>query len=242
MRFKLLLILIFTLLLHPTANAATFTEVKSKVELTYTGNEQVSDLLLTKTSISIIGTTEATTSSWIAGAIGGSSDGFISALSNTGAPLWSLRLGNTNNEIATSAALDTDGSIWIVGASSSSVSKTPSPTPTKLLNPDNVEISPNTSTNTSLTKLNLWQVSASGQLLNSFETQTAGVINPHKILVTQTGLVVFGDIYEKKFLIYRALHFPKPGKYAIYVAQSMRVDTLAGMVSFGIRLEKNDRK
>ena len=52
----------------------------------------------------------------------------------------------------------------------------------------------------------------------------------------------FGDIYEKKFLIYRALHFPKPGKYAIYVAQSMRVDTLAGMVSFGIRLEKNDRK
>ena len=78
MRFKLLLILIFTLLLQPTANAATFTEVKSKVDLTYSGNEQVSDLLLTKTSISIIGTTEAATSTWIAGNIGGSSDGFIS--------------------------------------------------------------------------------------------------------------------------------------------------------------------
>ena len=197
MRFKLSLILILTLLLQPTANAANFTEVKSKVDLSYTGSEQVSDLLLTKTSISIIGTTEAPSSSWISGSIGGSSDGFISTFSSTGAPLWSLRLGNTNNEIATSASLDTDGSIWIVGASSSSISKTPSPTPTKLLNPDNVEISPNTSTNTSLTKLNLWQVSATGQLLNAFETQTAGVINPQKVLVTQTGLVVFGDIYEK---------------------------------------------
>lgn len=51
----------------------------------------------------------------------------------------------------------------------------------------------------------------------------------------------FGDIYEKKFLVYRALKFPRPGKYAIHVAQSMRVDTLAGMVSFGLRLEKNER-
>jgi gliding motility-associated lipoprotein GldH len=49
----------------------------------------------------------------------------------------------------------------------------------------------------------------------------------------------FGDIYEKKFLVYRALTFPKPGKYQIQVAQAMRVDTLAGLVSFGLRLEKN---
>jgi gliding motility-associated lipoprotein GldH len=52
----------------------------------------------------------------------------------------------------------------------------------------------------------------------------------------------FGDIYEKKFLVYPALKFPKPGKYQIQVAQSMRVDTLKGMVSFGLLLEKNERK
>lgn len=51
----------------------------------------------------------------------------------------------------------------------------------------------------------------------------------------------FGDIYEKKFLIYSALKFPKPGKYQIQVEQSMRVDTLAGMVSFGLLVEKNER-
>lgn len=52
----------------------------------------------------------------------------------------------------------------------------------------------------------------------------------------------FGDIYEKKFLVYPNLKFPKPGKYQIQVAQSMRVDTLAGMVSFGLIVEKNERK
>ena len=51
----------------------------------------------------------------------------------------------------------------------------------------------------------------------------------------------FGDIYEKKFLIYSALKFPKPGKYQIQVEQSMRVDTLAGMVSFGLLVEKNEK-
>jgi gliding motility-associated lipoprotein GldH len=48
----------------------------------------------------------------------------------------------------------------------------------------------------------------------------------------------FGDIYEKKFVVYRALKFPRNGKYKIQMKQSMRVDTLVGMVSFGLLLEK----
>jgi gliding motility-associated lipoprotein GldH len=48
----------------------------------------------------------------------------------------------------------------------------------------------------------------------------------------------FGDIYEKKFLIYPALKFPKQGKYRIQIEQSMLVDTLSGMVSFGLILDK----
>ena len=48
----------------------------------------------------------------------------------------------------------------------------------------------------------------------------------------------FGDIYEKKFLVYPTLKFPHKGKYHIQLEQSMRVDTLAGMVSMGLLLEK----
>ena len=192
-----LISLSITFLFISPAGAATIAEVKSKIDLAYVGNEQVSDLLLTSSSISIIGTTEAATSTWISGNLNGSSDGFISSFSNTGTPLWSTRLGGTNNEIATAAALDLDGSIWVVGASSLIVSSSPTPAPSKLLNPDNVVVSPKAPTNSAPTKLNLWQVSPSGQLINSFETQTVGVINPQKILVSATGISVFGDIYEK---------------------------------------------
>ena len=78
MKFKILITLLFLSILQPSANAATVVDAPAKVNLPYTGNEQVSDLLLTPTSISIIGTTEAATSSWIAGNLGGKSDGFNS--------------------------------------------------------------------------------------------------------------------------------------------------------------------
>jgi hypothetical protein len=225
LKFKILITLLFLSTLQPSANAATVIDAPAKVNLPYTGNEQVSDLLLTPTSISIIGTTEAATSSWIAGNLGGKSDGFISAFSKTGAPLWNLRLGGLNSEIATSVALDADGSIWIVGASAQAVSTTPSPTPTNILNPDKVIIEALPGGATTLNKLNIWQVSASGQLLNTFETQTASVINPRKLIVTSTGLAIFGDLYEKSAVkgffvsVSKSGVFTSPVKYGVKSTQ-----------------------
>ena len=197
MKLRILFVALLTAIYILPANAAVMSATKPTVELSYSGNEQVSDLLLTPISISLIGTTEASTSSWIAGSLSGGSDGFISTFSSTGAPLWNLRLGNTNNEIATSAATDSDGTTWVVGASTTSIIKNPNPTPSKLLNPDNVVIEPAAPTNSSFTKLNLWQISVTGQLLNSFETQTVGVVNPQKIFVNSAGVTIFGDYYEK---------------------------------------------
>lgn len=230
MKLKFLLAVIFAILLQSNAFAAPISDVKSKFELTYTGNEQVSDLLLNKTSISLIGTTEATTSTWIAGNLAGNSDGFITTFSNTGSPLWNLRLGGPANEIATSAALDADGSIWVIGASNSVINKAPSPTPSKLLNPDNVDISPTAPTNNPLTKLNLWQISASGQLLNSFETQTVGVIKPQKILVTQTGVAIFGNIYEKSTIKGFFTTVSKAGLFAPLIKYGLKQTQLSGAI------------
>jgi hypothetical protein len=178
------------------ANAATMIPIKPVVEIPYTGNEQVSDLLLTTNSIALIGTTEAATSNPIPGNLGGASDGFISIYAKSGSLLSSTRLGGAANEIATAAALDADGSIWIVGASTVVSGNTPAPTPTKLLNPDNVPLTPSAPISSALTKLNLWQISSVGQLINSYETQTAAVISPQDLVITKTGLVIFGDIYE----------------------------------------------
>lgn len=200
MRFKFftifLLVIGMSFAIISPVNAATMVAIKPIIEVTYSGNEQVSDLLLTTNSIALIGTTEAATSNSILGKLGGSSDGFISIYTKSGSLVSSTRLGGGANEIATAAALDADGSIWIVGAATVSSVTTPIPAPTKLLNPDNVPLTPSIPISSALTKLNLWQVSSVGQLINSYETQTAAVISPQDLLISSTGLVIFGDIYE----------------------------------------------
>ena len=93
---------------------------------------------LTPVSAILIGTIESPNSTWINGNLGGASDGFIASYSSLGAPLWNLRLGGAENEIATSAAIDADGSIWVLGAATSLVTPTPKPATGPVLNPDNV--------------------------------------------------------------------------------------------------------
>mgnify|MGYP007006555443 CR=1 FL=1 len=134
---KKILSLIFAAVLIPLApaNAASMKITKSLVELNYTKSDQISDVLLTPVSIVLVGTTESATSPWLGGTLTGLSDGFITSYSSIGAPMWNLRLPGLTDEIATNAAIDADGSIWVVGASSSQVVPTPTPSPTPTRTP-----------------------------------------------------------------------------------------------------------
>jgi len=153
--------------------------------------------VLTPVSAILIGTTESPNSPWISGNLGGLSDGFIASYSSLGAPLWNLRLGGVENEIATSAALDTDGSIWVLGASSSLITPTPKPATGQVLNPDNVIPEPVQVKNSPLNRIKLWQVSSNGGLLNSFEFISENIIDPRKILISGTNVNIFGNSYNK---------------------------------------------
>ena len=170
---------------------------KALVELPYTKSDQVSDVVLTPVSVILIGTTESPNSTWISGSLSGSSDAFVASYSSIGAPLWNLRLGQASSEIATSAAIDTDGSIWVVGASSGSVVSSSIPTPPKILNPDNVILDQSTTTSTPMNRVRVWQISNTGILLNTFEFVFENVINPKKILITGSNLSIVGTIYGK---------------------------------------------
>jgi hypothetical protein len=231
LKLKLSIIFALLFLTTPPVNAATISAIKPIVEIAYSGNEQVSDLLLTANSIVLIGTTEAASSSWISGNLGGTSDAFVSAYSNTGVLISGTRLGTPANEIATAAALDVDGSIWVVGASSVLNTTTPTPAPSKLLNPDNVVLTPANPVNPQLTKLNLWQISSAGQLINSYETQTAGVISPQEVLITKSGLTIFGDIYEKSTV--RGFHtsFTKDGLFKPIIRYGSKSTELTNAIS-----------
>ena len=192
-----LAVIIISFSVFSSANAAVMKNTKPLVELPYTKADQISSVLLTPISIIITGTTESPSSSWINGALAGVSDGFIASYSSLGAPLWNIRLGSNANEIATSAAIDLDGSIWIAGATSALVSPNPTAIPPKALNPDNVILDPTTAASTPLNRIKIWQISSSGNLLNSFEYIGENIINPKKLLVTDSNLIILGSIYDK---------------------------------------------
>jgi len=192
-----LAVIIITFSVFSSANAAVMKNTKPLVELPYTKADQISSVLLTPISIIITGTTESPSSSWINGALAGVSDGFIASYSSLGAPLWNIRLGSNANEIATSAAIDLDGSIWVAGATSALVTPNPTAIPPKALNPDNVILDPTAAVSTPLNRIKIWQISSSGNLLNSFEYIGEDIINPKKLLVTDSNLIILGSIYDK---------------------------------------------
>lgn len=195
-RVLLVFILIFTL--QPsTANAIVMKDTKVLIELPYSKSDQVSDVVLTPVSAILIGTSESPSSTWINGNLGGASDGFIASYSSLGAPLWNLRLGGAENEIATSAAIDADGSIWVLGAATSLVTPTPKPATGPVLNPDNVVPEPGQVKNSPLNRIKLWQVSNTGRLLNSFEFISENIINPRKIIISGANINIFGNSYNK---------------------------------------------
>jgi hypothetical protein len=195
-RVLLAFLLIFSL--QPsTANAVVVKNTKALIELPYLKSDQVSDVVLTPVSAILIGTTESPNSPWISGNLGGVSDGFIASYSSLGAPLWNLRLGGIENEIATSAAIDTDGSIWVLGAATSLITPTPKPITGPVLNPDNVISESAQVKNSPLNRIKLWQISNTGRLLNSFEFISENIIDPRKILISGANLNIFGNSYNK---------------------------------------------
>ena len=208
-----LAVIIISFSVFSSANAAVMKNTKPLAELPYTKADQISSVLLTPISIIITGTTESPSSSWINGALAGVSDGFIASYSSLGAPLWNIRLGSNANEIATSAAIDLDGSIWIAGATSALVSPNPTAIPPKALNPDNVILDPTAAVSTPLNRIKIWQISSSGNLLNSFEYIGENIINPKKLLVTDTNLIILGSIYDKSSVAGFYLSVSKSGVF-----------------------------
>ena len=197
MKKSFLIVLLIFLLQPLPATAAVMKSTKPIIELPYLKVDEVSDISLTPVSVVLTGTTESASSTWISGSLGGLSDGFVVSYSSLGAPLWNLRLGSAANEIATSTAIDIDGSIWVAGAGTAITTPTPSTTQAKALNPDNVVLDPLQPSNTPLNRIKLWQVSSNGNLLNTFEVVSENIIHPKKLLISGPNLIIVGDIYEK---------------------------------------------
>jgi hypothetical protein len=179
------LALIALFLFAPTAHAAPKKiSVKPMALLTTIGTpEEVSGAVVSSTSIVVFGTKSA--------------KAYARAVDATGKELWNLALDAGVASIATAAAVDPTGDIWIAG-STPVASQLPTPTPSPSpLNPDNAVI-PASVLQGDLQVLTMWKVSAAGLLLATTSLPTNFALFPTAIVVDKNGASIVGISANEK--------------------------------------------
>jgi hypothetical protein len=145
--------------------------------------EEISGAVVTGKSIIVFGTK--------------ASKAYARAIDSTGKELWNLSLDQAAASIATAAAVDAAGDIWITGATPLATGLiAPSPTATPF-DPDKVVIPPATFIG-DLQAVALWKVSATGSLLFTYTLPTSSILFPTAISVDKSGTSVVGIIATDK--------------------------------------------
>lgn len=179
------LVVLASLLIAPVSQAAPkkISVKPMKLLTTVSSPEEVSGAVVSGASIILFGTK--------------SSKAYARAIDKTGKELWSLSLDQSAASIATAAAVDPAGDIWIAGATPLATGLTPpSPTPTPL-NPDNAVI-PQSAFIGDLQAVTIWKVSSAGALVFTNILPTSSVLFPTAIAVDKNGASVVGIIANDK--------------------------------------------
>ena len=183
-RFVAFVVLV-SLVIAPVSHAAPKKiAVKTLQLLTSIGTpEEVSGVVVSGKTIIIYGTK--------------ASKAYARAIDSTGKELWNLSLDQSTASIATAAAVDSSGDIWITGATPLTTGLiTPSPTATPF-DPDKTVIPPSVFIG-DLQAVALWKVSATGSLLFTYTLPTSSVLFPTAISVDKSGASVVGIIATDK--------------------------------------------
>ena len=125
------------------------------------------------------------------------SKAYVRAVDTTGKELWNLSLDQSPVSIATAAAVDQSGDIWIAGSTPLALGVIP-PAPTATpLNPDNAS-APATTNGGNLQAVTIWKVSAAGALVFTNTFPTSSVLFPTAISVDRNGSSIVGIIGNDK--------------------------------------------
>ena len=122
---------------------------------------------------------------------------YARAIDKSGKELWNLSLDQSAASIATAAAVDSAGDIWIAGATPLALGLNP-PAPTATpVNPDNAAIPPSVFIS-DLQAVTMWKVSAAGVLMSTNTLPTSSVLFPTAITVDKNGASVVGIVSNDK--------------------------------------------
>lgn len=178
-------VVLASLVIVPVSQAAPKKiSVKPMQLLTTVGTpDEVSGAVVSGKSIIVFGTKSA--------------KAYARAIDVTGKELWNLALDQSAASIATAAAVDSAGDIWITGATPIALGLN-SPTPTATpLNPDSAAIPPSVFVG-DLQAVTIWRVSPTGALISTNSMPTSYVLFPTAIAVDKNGASVVGIIANGK--------------------------------------------
>jgi hypothetical protein len=125
------------------------------------------------------------------------SKAYARAIDRTGKELWNLSLDQSAASIATAAAVDSAGDIWIAGATPLALGVIPPAPIATPLNPDNALIPPSVFIG-DLQAVTIWKVSAAGILVFTNTLPASSVLFPTAIAVDKNGASVVGIIANEK--------------------------------------------
>jgi hypothetical protein len=179
------LVVIASLLIAPSAHSAPKKLAVKPLQLVTTVGtpDEVSGVVSTGKSLIVFGSK--------------ASKAYARAVDSTGKELWNLPLDQSAASIATAAAVDSAGDIWIAGATPLAmglVAPIPSSSP---LNPDNATVPVNNSIG-NLQAITIWKVTAAGTLAFTNTLPTSFVVLPTAISVDRNGASVVGILGSEK--------------------------------------------
>ena len=185
MKRLLSFVLIASFLVTPGAHAAPKKiAVKPLQSLTTVGTpDEVSGVVVSGKSLIVYGSKAA--------------KAYARAVDTTGKELWNLSLDQSAASIATAAAVDSAGDIWIAGATPLALGLIPPTSAATPVNPDNASVPPNSSAS-NLQAVTLWKVTAAGVLTSTNTLPTSSVVFPTAILVDRNGASLVGIIGTDK--------------------------------------------
>jgi hypothetical protein len=179
------LVVIASFLFAPAVNAAPKKISVKPMQLvtTIATPEEVSGVVASGKSLIVFGSKAA--------------KAYARAIDVTGKELWNLVLDQSATSIATAAAVDSAGDIWITGATPLALGlNPPSPVPTPV-NPDNASVPP-ASLVGNLQAVTIWKVTAAGVLASTNTLPTSSALFPTSISVDRNGSSIVGIMGTQK--------------------------------------------
>ena len=131
--------------------------------------------------------------------VGLSADIKVRAFDFTGVEIWSKTVDSGLDDLATAMAVDSQGTLWLVGNIAIAPQPETATAATGALNPDAIEVENIQPLRPDMKNISVWQISATGEIISQNSFETVALIDA--VSVSSSGLSILASRDNEAFLI-----------------------------------------